>query len=82
MKSVRYLKVVLTVIATCLVWICLRDVALVATANAKVDVIPGRYQISGHGQDGLARVDSLSGQVCFYAPGATEVEPRCTSTGK
>jgi len=35
MKSVRYLKVVLTVIATCLVLICLRDISLVRTASAK-----------------------------------------------
>jgi hypothetical protein len=34
MKSVRYLKVVLTVIAACLVWICLRNVVLVESATA------------------------------------------------
>jgi len=34
MQSDRYLRVVLTVIAVCLVWICLRDVAVVKPAHA------------------------------------------------
>ncbi len=34
MQSDRYLRVVLTVIAVCLVWICLRDVAVVKPAYA------------------------------------------------
>lgn len=34
MQSDRYLKAVLTVIAACLVWICLRDVPFVKTATA------------------------------------------------
>ena len=37
MKSVRYLKVVLTVIAACLVWICLRDVVPVGPGSASGD---------------------------------------------
>lgn len=32
-----YLRVVLTVIAICLVWICIRDVALVPSAEAARD---------------------------------------------
>ena len=66
MKSIRYLKVVLTVIAACLALICLRDVSLVAVASAKVDMIPGRYQFEGSGEGFVFRVDSLSGQVCTY----------------
>ena len=34
MQSDRYLKAVLTVIAVCLVWICVRDVAIVKPALA------------------------------------------------
>jgi hypothetical protein len=34
MQSDRYLRVVLTVIAVCLVWICLRDVVVVKPAYA------------------------------------------------
>ena len=37
MQSDRYLKAVLTVIAVCLTWICVRDVALVKPAHAGVD---------------------------------------------
>jgi hypothetical protein len=66
MKSVRYLKVVLTVIAACLALICLRDVSLVAVASAKVDVMPGRYQIAALDTTSVARVDTLTGQVCLY----------------
>ena len=68
-------------IAVCLAWICLRDVALVGTASAKVDLIPGRYQITGNGEGIAYRVDTLSGQVCAYAPGAKEFEA-CTSPAK
>jgi hypothetical protein len=39
MQSDRYLRVVLTVIAVCLVWICARDVALVKTATASNSVM-------------------------------------------
>lgn len=39
MKSVRYLKVVLTVIAVCLVWICLRDLVIVEPAHASSSMI-------------------------------------------
>jgi len=35
MKSIRYLEVVLTVIAVCLVWICLRDVVIPKPAAAQ-----------------------------------------------
>ncbi len=66
MKSVRYLKVVLTVIAACLVLICLRDISLVRTASAKVDMIPGRYQIATGGTAAAFRIDSLTGQICVY----------------
>ena len=34
MQSDRYLRAVLTVIAVCLVWICLRDVVIVEPAHA------------------------------------------------
>ena len=34
MQPDRYLKAVLTVIAVCLVWVCLRDVTLVKLAHA------------------------------------------------
>ena len=37
MKSIRYLKVVLTVIAVCLVWICLRDLVIVNAPSAAHD---------------------------------------------
>jgi uncharacterized membrane protein YpjA len=37
MQSDRYLRAVLTVIAVCLVWICLRDVTLVNSAHAQAD---------------------------------------------
>jgi hypothetical protein len=67
MRSVRYLKVVLTVIAACLALICLRDVSLVAAASARVDTIPGRYQIANSSNGFVVRVDSLTGQVCTYA---------------
>jgi hypothetical protein len=36
MRSDAYLKAVLTVIAVCLVWICVRDVTLVKPAHAQV----------------------------------------------
>ena len=42
MQSDRYLKVVLTVIAACLVWICLRDVSFVETASAESDAMDVR----------------------------------------
>ena len=42
MQPDRYLKAVLTVIAACLVWICLRDVALVDTANAYTEAMDVR----------------------------------------
>jgi hypothetical protein len=42
MRSDRYLRVVLTVIAACLVWICLRDVSLVQTASAESDAMDVR----------------------------------------
>jgi hypothetical protein len=35
MKSDAYLKIILTVIAVCLTWICVRDFNLVSTASAK-----------------------------------------------
>ena len=35
MQSDRYLRVVLTVIAVCLVWICLRGASVVETASAQ-----------------------------------------------
>ena len=34
MQSDRYMRIVLTVIAVCLVWVCLRDVAVVHPAYA------------------------------------------------
>ena len=84
MKSVRYLKVVLTMIAACLALICLRDVSLVAVASAKVDMIPGRYQITGSGNGFVFRVDSLSGQVCTYMASKDEKGrlTGCTPQGK
>ena len=67
MKSVRYLKVVLTVIAACLVLICLRDVSLVRAASTKVDMIPGRYQIIAlPTANFVTRVDTLTGQLCTF----------------
>jgi hypothetical protein len=83
MRSVRYLKVVLTVIAACLALICLRDVSLVAVASAKVYVMPGRYQITP-GNGFVFRVDSLSGQVCTYMA-SKDVKGRftgCTPAGE
>ena len=35
MQPDRYMKVVLTVIAACLVWICLRDITVVKPAHAQ-----------------------------------------------
>ena len=81
MKSVRYLKAVLAVIAACLVLICLRDVSLVAAASAKTDWIPGRYQVVSISNGVAVRVDSLSGQVCTYIVPATDFTA-CTSLGK
>lgn len=81
MKSIRYLKVVLTMIAVCLVLICLRDVSLVGTASAWGDAAPGRYQVTGDGKGLAFRLDSLSGQVCTYVVGAKDFES-CTSPGK
>ena len=72
MRSVRYLKVVLTVIAACLALICLRDVSLVAAASARVDTIPGRYQIANSGNGLVVRVDGLTGQVCTYTSSQDE----------
>lgn len=56
MKSIRYLKAVLTVIAVCLVWICLRDVVIVKPAHAQgtMDV-----NISGVGGKSILYGDSL-----------------------
>ncbi len=82
MKSVRYLKVVLTVIAACLALICLRDVSLVATASAKVDMIPGRYQIAALHTASVARVDTLTGQVCIYTGKEGKEFIGCTPPGK
>ena len=36
----RYTKTVLTVIAACLVWLCLRDVDFVTSANAQEEAAP------------------------------------------
>jgi hypothetical protein len=81
MKSVRYLKVVLTVIAACLALICLRDVSLIRTASAKTDWIPGRYQVVAVEAGFAFRIDSLSGQVCTYLATGSDFEA-CTSPGK
>lgn len=81
MKSVRYLKVVLTVIAACLVLICLRDISFIRTASAKTDWIPGRYQVVSGGGGGAFRVDSLSGQVCTYIAAKSDFDG-CTSPGE
>ncbi len=84
MKSVRYLKVVLTVIAACLALICLRDVSLVAVASAKVDTIAGRYQIASSSKDFVFRVDRLTGQVCTYTASQDDKGrlTGCTPPGK
>lgn len=65
MKSVRYLKVVLTVIAVCLVWICLRDLVIVEPAHAFGES-SGRYQIAA-GQSLAFRLDTETGQICSYS---------------
>ena len=56
MQSDRYMRAVLTVIAVCLVWICLRDVVIVEPAHAqgRMDV-----NISGVGGKGIFYGDSL-----------------------
>ena len=46
MHSDRYMKIVLSVVAICLVWICVRDVTLVKPAYAEDNVncfITGGY---------------------------------------
>jgi hypothetical protein len=82
MKSIRYLKVVLTVIAACLALICLRDVSLVATASAKVDLLPGRYQIAALHTASVARLDTLTGQVCIYTGEEGKEFIGCTPSGE
>ena len=66
MKSVRYLKVVLTVIAACLALICLRDISLVRTASAKTDGITGRYQMVMVTEKYPHRIDTSTGEICIY----------------
>ena len=65
MQSDRYLRVVLTVIAVCLVWICLN---LVSSANAASGP-SGRYFIAGGGERHIYRLDTDSGQVCVFMIG-------------
>lgn len=43
MRDVLYIKVVLTVVAACLVWICLRDIKLLVSVHAQPSFqIPGQ----------------------------------------
>ncbi|MEE8169672.1 MAG: hypothetical protein V3T70_03915 [Phycisphaerae bacterium] len=44
MASGRYVKLVLTIIAVCLVWICLRDLSLIGEARAQPDVVVERHE--------------------------------------
>jgi len=57
---------------------------VVAVASAKVDGIPGRYQITGSGNGFVFRVDSLSGQVCTYMASKDEKGrlTECTPAGE
>ena len=47
MQTDRYMRVVLTVIAVCLVWICLRDVAVVRPAYASGDMDVNIRKVGG-----------------------------------
>ena len=51
MQSDHYMKAVLTVIAVCLVWICVRDVAVVKPAYASgtmdVNIVGVSYGVIG-----------------------------------
>ncbi len=47
MKLDLYTKFVLTVIAVCLVWVCLRDVALVRSAQAALPQSTQDVRITG-----------------------------------
>ena len=72
MQSDRYLKAVLTVIAVCLVWVCLRDVAVVGQAHAKTyfDIqnvrIVGIDRASGESWDDLEVDDPILVSVIHY----------------
>jgi hypothetical protein len=68
MQSDRYLRAVLTVIAVCLVWICLQ---LVDTASA-FGGSQGTYQIAVGGQQVAYRLNTESGQVCTYLIGESK----------
>jgi hypothetical protein len=73
MQSDRYLKAVLTVIAACLVLICLN---LVSSANATSEP-SGKYFIAGGGERHIYRLDTDSGEVCVLIIG-TENFQYCT----
>ena len=51
MKLDLYIKAVLTVIAVCLVWICLRDTALVRPAQAATSPVSDAVYIAGIAPD-------------------------------
>ncbi len=70
MQSDRYLKAVLTVIAACLVLICLN---LVSSANA-ASGSSGKYFIAGGGERHIYRLDTDSGEVCVLIIGVKEFE--------
>lgn len=50
MKPDLYTKVILTVIAVCLVWICIRDVTFSNRAIAQIDQVGQRVYITGIAQ--------------------------------
>ncbi len=65
MKVDLYVRVVLTVIAVCLVWLCLGKVEVVQEAEAHLSSGSiGRYQlVIGHERDEVVLVDTEKGEI-------------------
>jgi hypothetical protein len=70
MQSDRYLKAVLTVIAVCLVLICLN---LVSSANATSEP-SGKYFIAGGAERHVYRLHTDSGEICVFMIGVNEFQ--------
>jgi len=54
-----YTKSVVTVIAVCLVWICVRDISLVQSAEAQQQVTPQMLR-------GMIQCDRIESDLCAF----------------
>jgi hypothetical protein len=77
-RADMYTRVVLTVIALCLLWICARDIDIVSRAYAEdghaASQIPMRVVVVG-GQIGVAPLGGNSLPVTIYLPRGSDGKP-------